>query len=270
MTQSTPTMPENGLGLVLPESRKASPLGGMYGPGPNGLPVSVNYPQDGQNSDIAHWPHDAHTTYQTGGAHSYDFYTQTPTRSQSIYHARSYSDNGSTELFTSSSPSSVQFSSEGSPFGSHRDLPPPINRSNSLPPLVSGDCYTLPPPHQQWNNSQNNYVQASSDYQKGGVPSSDERLLRDRSPRQWLSPSQTHEELKRQPSPSNSGSEDTPTLFQARVGSDRTRAISRSRRTNPDKKLFVCTIQGCGATITSKHNFKSGYSTFSPKDLVAD
>ncbi|KAJ3566147.1 hypothetical protein NP233_g7184 [Leucocoprinus birnbaumii] len=239
MMQSTPTNPVNGLGLVLPEPRKASPLGMLYGPGSNGLSLS-DYPREGQNThDIAHW-NDSDTDYQNGAGPSYGFYNQAPVRSQSS-HFRSYSDNGSAEILSTPSPN---FSSESSPFGSHRTLPAPINRSNSLPPLMSTDYYSLPQPNPQWNNSQNNYVHIQSHYQNPAIPSSDEgSYMRRHSPQQWLSPSQTHEDLNSSPSPTSNASESaSPALFQARVGSDRTRAISRQRRTNPDKKLFATRI----------------------------
>ncbi|KAF5359801.1 hypothetical protein D9756_003342 [Leucocoprinus leucothites] len=250
MSLSTPTNPVNGLGLVLSEPRKSSPLGGIYGAGSNGLAISVDFQQEGQNHhDVTHWD-DTNMGYQTGAGSSYDSYNQTPTRSQSQYHTRSYSDNGSAEILPSST---THFSSGGGSFGSHRNIPAPINRSNSLPPLMPVSYYPPSTLAQQWNNSQNNYAPVSANYQNAGIPSADEDSFK-----QWLSPPQTHEELNSSPSPTNNQSESAGApLFQARVGSDRTRAISRSRRTNPDKKLFACDIPGCGATITSKHNFKS-------------
>jgi hypothetical protein len=54
-------------------------------------------------------------------------------------------------------------------------------------------------------------------------------------------------------------------LFQSRVGSDRTRAISISRRSNLDKKLLHCDVPGCGATLTSRHNFKSTFASSVPR-----
>ncbi|KAF9453425.1 hypothetical protein P691DRAFT_771408 [Macrolepiota fuliginosa MF-IS2] len=116
---------------------------------------------------------------------------------------------------------------------------PPFAHS-SIPMFapVPGE-YAPPPSGSHWNNEYNPFVSATSS------PSISDDSHFTRTNLQRMSPSLAYEEHGR------------TSPFQTRVGSDRTRKISHARRTNPDKPLFHCDVPGCGATITSKHNFKS-------------
>ncbi len=210
--------PVSDLGL---EEQRETPLGGF--PGDLGL---NNWSLEYSNTQ----------TYMRAGP-SYDY----PTRSA----IRSHSHNR-TAVSVSSIPSHslyVARSPRGSPFNIHRDLAVSDGRSFSLPPSVPE--YPPPAADPQYNYSNYHFDTPSAPPETGPYPPSGSQwLTRTSSPQSSASTSLECETA--------SGS-----LCQTRVGSDRIRAISRSRRTNPDKKLFHCSVPGCGATLTSNHNFKS-------------
>lgn len=236
---------------TLSDIRKASPSGRLCGPGIVASPVDY-HPYS--HHDVSRW-HNASPYYQTGSDCPYSLYS--PTRTQSQYHGCSCSDNDPSKP----SPSPSQFSSESflDPF--YRQLPVPEIRDNGL--LPSKYHFLASPSIQQCNENQVSYPYAPSHKQNVDGPSFDRRF----SPRQYQSQLtsltkgnvELHNTLHSSQPP---GSLINRPLLQIRVGSDRTRANSHSRRTNPNKKVFACPIPECGATITSKHNFDSGYRIF--------
>ena len=239
--------PAPRFGPILRDSRKAPPLCEPYEP--SGLADYYSH------HNFAHW-HDQSTDYEAGVNCPCSLYPCARTQPQ--YNARSCSDNDSPK----SSPSSDQFSSEGSSIAFQHQFPVLANKSTSLSPSMSGN-YCLPsPPPQQWNNQNNyhhSYNHVLSWNQNSGRTSLDRNSLIQH--QQWTSLPQSHAELHKTLSPNLSVTMGLVPLH-SRIGSERTRQNSQSRRTNPHKKVLTCLIRGCGATITSKHNMNSGCRVF--------
>jgi len=232
---------------TLSDTRKASHLGWLCGPG-------IQAPRVDDHSYSHHdvW-HDASLYYQTEADCPYSPYS--PLRTQSQYHVCSCSDNGPPK--PSPSPSQPPF-----PDSFYRQLQVPENRDNSL--LPSRNNFSASPFIQQWNSNQTTCPYVPSHKQNVDGPPFDKRFLARKRQSQSTSLTQDNVELHNTlHSRQLPGSLPNRPLIQDRVGSDRTRANSNSRRTNPNKKVFDCPILGCGATITTRHNFDSGYRIFS-------
>lgn len=251
MIQSAPASSTNGLGLMLTEPQKLSPLGDSY---EQSAPRDINgfapldYRQEG-GYDISTWHSSNPYATEAGPSHNH-FCTQMPPRSQPLAHHRSHSDNGAGAMFSSPTVQLLpsMFLPQSSSIGLSHGLTPPLLRSLSLPPPVTPE-YVPPTSQSHWNDNSYNYLAHNDQNDTASLPSDDGPL---QIAQRLLSPAQVYEEGG-QTSPRNEG----PPTYQARVGSERIREISRLRRTNPDKKLLHCHFPGCGATITSRHNFKS-------------
>jgi len=237
--------------------RKASALGRLCGPGILAPPVDYHPYNPYSHHDVPRW-HNASPYYQTGADCPYSLYS--PTRTQPQYYSCSCSDNDPPKP----SPSPSQFSSESFPVPFYRQSSVPENRDNNLFPSRN---HCLASPSIQQCENQINYPHTLSHKQNVDGPPFDRRLLQRQRQAQLTSLTKGNVELHNTLHSSQHFSQPpgflmNRPLLQIRVGSDRTRANSHSRRTNPNKKVFVCPISGCGATITSKHNFDSGYRIF--------
>jgi len=232
---------------TLSDIRKVSPLSRLCGPGVQAPPVD-----DHPYSHHGVW-HNASLYYQAGADCPYSLCS--PTRFQSQYHGCSCSDNGPPKPF----PSPSQLPPESLPDSFYRQAPE-IRDDSLLPSRYN--CSTSPS-IQQWNANQISYPYVPSHKQNVDGPPFDRRLLSRQRQSQFTSLTQGNVKLHNTLHSSQpTGPPPNRPLLQLRVGSDRTRANSHSRRTNPNKKVFVCPISECGATITSKHNFDSGYRIF--------
>jgi hypothetical protein len=229
------TEPVVGLGLHVPEPPKPSPLRLSSEQVPemlNGfgtIPFSVEHLQGPQNNDTR-WQ-DLDTGFSRAGSYYNGVFTPTPHPHQTS-RTRSTSNRGAG---TSISP--LLFLPEAGSLGDNcTNNVRSTARSFSQPP----GNYALP--------SQESWGKDSHSYAVANFPARGSQWTSDYKP----------------VSPIQNKSEESP-LFQSRVGSDRTRAISRSRRSNPDKKLLHCPVPGCGATLTSRHNFKSTPASSIPR-----
>lgn len=193
------------------------------------------FPGDhGMNNWVSEHPNN-HTYVRAGP--TYPHATRTATRSHTHTHNRT--------SVSVSSVSNYSFSAmdphRGSPFDVQREQVVSDRRSLSLPPSVLG--YPLPVADPQYNYLNYQFGDPSAPTDANYYP-------------QWVTRTGSSQS-DGDPSPTPPEGEATGTLRQVRVGSDRTRAISQARRTNPNKKLFYCDVPGCGANLTSMHNFKS-------------
>ncbi|EKM78693.1 hypothetical protein AGABI1DRAFT_128978 [Agaricus bisporus var. burnettii JB137-S8] len=219
---TSPTKPIEGLGLHTLELPKSSSL---RPPSEPSIEMLTGFGAMPFPIEYAQGLQHNDIGWQDRGAdfHCNGDYTETPLPQQ-ISRTRSHSVRGAgTSLF------SPHLLDDVDPFNTNRtgNVRSTVNRSLSQPPGSYASSSL-----ERWGSE-------SHSYDMPGYPTCNS---------QWVSPT-----------PKNEG--EGSNMFQPRVGSDRTRAISRSRRSNPDKKLLHCPIAGCGATLTSRHNFKSTVSS---------